>query len=101
KDADGNVTFTEATEYQITKDSFVNPFLVARISDYSQLKRIATDLHNIGLYPGGISQFSEYEALFGLLMRALGIALAIISAIMAIILFILCWGYIADSNREI
>lgn len=101
KDADGNVTFTEVTEYQITKDSFVNPFLVARISDYSQLKRITTDLHNIGLYSSGISQFSEYEALFGLLMRALGIALAIISAIMAIILFILCWGYIADSNQEI
>src|SRR5690606_3449715 len=77
------------------------PFLVVKISDYGQHERIATELRNIGLFPGGISQFSEYDYLFGMLMRALGIGLAILSVIITIVLFILCWGYIADSNREI
>ncbi len=101
KDAEGNVTFTEVVDYKITKDSFVNPFLVARISNYSQRERITTELQNIGLFPGSISQFSEYDRLFGILMGALGIGLGVISILVAIVLFILCWGYIADSNQEI
>lgn len=96
----GKLTLEEVPAYHFTTDSLLNRDYIVQIADPSQRKVVQKAISELGLggAPNGVDE-SGY--MMSTILKMLAIAIGIISAIATVVVFVLCWGFVADANYEI
>lgn len=101
KDVHGNTSFEEVKGYKLTDESYGNYTTMVMIDDFERRDEIIAAMRDTADLHGGFSTTDVINYLMQMINSALKIGLIIISVIIAIIVFILCWGFASDANHEV